>query len=87
MALKATIYRARIELSHVETLKRALRGIGHPFLLRAMNFSVKRMKVLKELYASYPSEPEGLPAWEQELERAYAPVWRRFGKAFDNRMR
>jgi len=56
-------------------LKILLRTVGHWDTLRELSQVRSKAQTLKEHYLSYPSHPEGLPAWQSERDEILADVY------------
>jgi digeranylgeranylglycerophospholipid reductase len=58
-----------VKLNITEKTRRVFKGIGSLSLLKKLNATVKLMKEIKSLHRNYPSSPEGLGEWEDQINR------------------
>ena len=61
-----------LSLGTMEKLARGLRALGRPGFLRRLSHVLGLMKAVREHYAAYPCEPEGLEAWQKKTEELFA---------------
>ena len=64
-----------LSLGIVEKLARGLKALDRPGFLRRLSRVLGLMKAVREHYAAYPREPEGLGAWQKKTEELFATTW------------
>ncbi len=62
-------YGRTTELSMASKVSMALRGVSNINAFKNLVYTVKKMKMFNELYASYPKTPEEFPAWKSQVSK------------------
>ena len=61
-----------LSLGRWQKLARGLRALGRPGFLRRLSRALGLMRVVRQHYATYPREPEGLEGWKKKTEELYS---------------
>jgi flavin-dependent dehydrogenase len=66
------------ELSMASKFKLALKGASNIGAFTNLIYSVKKMRILNDIYERYPISPEGFQKWREEVKREIEDVKERF---------
>ena len=61
-----------LALARWQKLARGLRALGRPGFLMRLSRALGLMRAVREHYAAYPREPEGLGAWQKKTGELFA---------------